>query len=67
MERIPFADADPNADYSRNIPIAELCALNGALAVIKWKKLRGFYHDLGKEHFSALTLYTNSLVNEDIA
>ena len=38
--------------YSHNIQIAELNALNAALAVIKWKKLAGFYVDLEGEHFT---------------
>ena len=41
--RIPFSDGDGNDEYSRNIQIADLNALNAALAVIKWKKLFGFY------------------------
>lgn len=36
---------DPNDEYSSNIQIADLNALNAALAVIKWKKYRGFYQD----------------------
>ena len=41
-DRIPFSDGDGNDEYSRNIQIADLNALNAALAVIKWKKLFGF-------------------------
>jgi hypothetical protein len=40
-------------DYDGNIQIAELNSLNAALAVIKWKKLCGFYNDRKAEHFSA--------------
>jgi hypothetical protein len=43
-KRIAFSNDDDN-EYARNIQIAELNALNAALAVIKWKKLCGFYHD----------------------
>ena len=32
--------------YSSNIQVADLNALNAVLAVVKWKKLRGFYRDL---------------------
>ena len=32
-------------EYQRNAQMAELNALNAALAVIKWKKLRGIYRD----------------------
>jgi len=63
--RIPFSDGDGNDDYSRNIQIADLNALNAALAVVKWKKLFGFYHDFENEHFSAYTIDGNTIVNED--
>ena len=42
-------------------------ALNATLAVIKWKKLRGYYHDPGKEHFCAYTIANNRMANEDKA
>jgi hypothetical protein len=64
-DRIPFSDGDENDEYSRNIQIADLNALNAALAVIKWKKLFGFYRDLENEHFSTYTIDGNTLVNED--
>ncbi len=66
-QRISLSGGDADGVYSHNIQIAELNALNAALAVIKWKKLFGFYDDLEKEHFSAYTLDGNSIVNEDCA
>jgi len=39
---VSFADDDVRDEYSRNIQIADLNALNAALAVIKWKKLFRF-------------------------
>lgn len=63
--RVPFSEATADNDYSRNIQIAELNALNAALAVIKWKKFHGFYQDLEKEHCSAYTINGNALANED--
>lgn len=63
--RVPFADGEPNDDYARNIQIAELNALNAALAVIKWKKLCGFYRDLEGEHHCAYTIDGNTLNNDD--
>ena len=65
--RIPFSDGDGNDEYSRNIQIADLNALNAALAVIKWKKLFGFYRDLDHEHFTTYTIDGNQLLNEDHA
>lgn len=63
--RIPFTDGDGNDAYSHNIQIADLNALNAALAVIKWKKLCGFYCDLENEHFSTYTIDGNAVINED--
>ncbi len=63
--RIPYSDGDENNDYSQNIQIADLNALNAALAVIKWKKLYGFYQDIENEHHSTYTIDGNILTNED--
>lgn len=65
LQRIPFSDANPDADYSRNIQIAELNALCAALAVIRWKKLVGYYDDLEHEHYMTYSIDTNVLTNED--
>jgi len=65
--RISFAAADENDAYDGNIQIAELNALNAALAVIKWKKLRGFYASNHAEHFTVYTLTENDLINDDLA
>jgi hypothetical protein len=65
--RIPLGAADPNNEYSRNIQIADLNALNACLAVVKWKKLFGFYQDLKKEHFATYHIVDNRIVNEDQA
>lgn len=63
--RIPFSDGKGNKDYSQNIQIADLNALNASLAVIKWKKLLGFYADLEKEHYCVYTIDGNTLTSED--
>ncbi len=63
--RISFSDGDGGNEYDRNIQIADLNALNAALAVIKWKKLLGFYRDLKYEHHSTYTIDGNLLTNED--
>ena len=63
---IPLSDRDDD-DYSRNIQIADLNALNAALAVIKWKKFLGFYVDLEKEHTNLYQIDGNCLINEDKA
>lgn len=64
--RISFAEGAEN-DYSRNIQIAELNALNAALAVIKWKKLSGYYQDVMREHCAVYMIGANSIANDDQA
>lgn len=64
-KRIPLAKADERDEYARNIQTAELNALNAVLAVIKWKKLCGFYIDLEKEHHSTYSIDGNEMTNED--
>ena len=64
--RIPMAEDEPG-EYDRNIQIAEVNALNAALAVIRWKKDRGFYVDIGHENSSMYTIATNELDNTDAA
>ncbi len=50
-------------EYERNVQIVELNALNAALAVIRWKKHRGFYMDLGYEDRSTYTIDGNHMNN----
>lgn len=63
--RIPLAGGGAGDLYASNIQVADLNALNAVLAVIKWKKLHGFYCDLEREHHSTYTLDGNMLLNED--
>ena len=64
-KRISFeGDGDRN-EYDANIQIADLNALNATMAVIKWKKLMGFYQDLDFEQNSTYTIGGNLLINED--
>ena len=67
MKRIDFSSAAAANAYDLNIQIADLNALNAALAVIRWKKLFGFYLDLEGEHYSAYSTDGNHLLNEDQA
>ena len=63
-KRIDFT-GDGNNEYSRDIQIADMNALNAALAVIKWKKLSGFYLDMEKEHNTTYGIITNVITNDD--
>jgi hypothetical protein len=64
-QRIKFAE-NPNNEYSKLPQISELNALNAAFAVIKWKKMVGFYHDRENEYHSQYLLPNNKLLNNDI-
>jgi hypothetical protein len=64
--RISLAD-DGHDEYQSNIQISELNALNGPLAVLKWKKLCGFYQDLEGEHHTTYSINVSQLLNEDNA
>ena len=50
-------------EYERNVQIVELNALNAALAVIRWKKHREYYLDLGNEARSTYTIDGNHMSN----
>jgi len=61
---IPYGNAGDNP-YDTNIQVADLNALNACLAVVKWKKLLGFYCDLKNEHHSVYQIDGNHLINEE--
>lgn len=63
--RISFAAAGGENEYQQNIQIADLNALNAILAVVKWKKLFGFYMDFADEHHSTYGIETQSLTRGD--
>jgi hypothetical protein len=65
--RISFENGGAENVYVSNIQVADLNMLNAALAVIKWKKIRGFYRDLEKEHHCSYTTDGNMLLNGDQA
>ena len=60
---IDTAGDDAPGEYERNAQLAELNALNAALAVIRWKKARGFYNDLAREFNSEYIIDGNRLIN----
>lgn len=65
--RIAFSDGVPNEEYASNIQIADLNSLNASLAVIKWKKMFGFYQDTENEYHSTYSTNCNLLTSEDRA
>lgn len=54
----------PDDVYRSNIQVAELNALAACLAVLQWKRLRGFYVDDRKEHETTYSVRMNAIRNE---
>jgi hypothetical protein len=65
-EVVSFGEG-PGNDVYRNIQVADLNMLNAAMAVMKWKKTRGFYADDICEHHSLYTVENHGLTKEDRA
>ena len=64
---ISYADDDGIAnEYATNIQIAELNALNAALAVIGWKKFLGIYRDARHAYYSGYSIASGEIVNEGL-
>lgn len=64
---ISFAADDPNNEYDKNIQVADINAMNACLAVIAWKKWRGFYFDAGKERRVSYKIATSLFLKSDVA
>lgn len=64
--RTAFSDGEAVNEYSNNVQISELNALNAALAVIRWKKLCGYFDDVTKEYYCAYTIRSNQLISKDV-
>lgn len=60
---VGLGEVDVDHAYSQNIQIAELNALNASLAVIRWKKLCGFYFDPEDEMTCNYTIDGNIIDN----
>lgn len=63
--RVPLAGADVDNAYNANIQIADLNALNAALAVVRWKKWSGFYADFDHEHHAVYVVDGNTIINDE--
>lgn len=61
---VSFDEPTDDGLYSSNIQVADLNGLNAMLAVIKWKKLVGFYADRRQEMHSVYGTEGNLLSNE---
>jgi hypothetical protein len=61
---VSFDDGPENNIY-RNIQVADMNMHNASMAVMKWKKLLGFYADSKQEHHGLYNIDTGSLIKED--
>ncbi|WP_164126206.1 ThiF family adenylyltransferase [Sphingobacterium luzhongxinii] len=61
-----FSEDSDNNEYTTNIQIAELNALNAVFAVLKWKKISEVYVDFENEHHSSYSINVNKMFNEDV-
>lgn len=62
---IPFNGDETDNEYSHNMQIADLNALNAAVAAVRWKKVIGFYSDQEGEHFSTCALAANKVRDDE--
>ena len=63
--QVPLNESQVPNEYDVNIQIADLNALNATLAVIRWKRLMGYYVDQQGEHQSRYTIDGNVIGNEE--
>lgn len=63
--RISMGGQGPDAAYKSNIQIAELNALSAVMAIIRWKKLCGFYFDGFKCLNITYLIGGNEFINEE--
>ena len=62
-KRVDYSD-EGNDVYRTNIQIADLNALNATLAVLKWKRFRGFYADFVPDASSVYMVEGNVISND---
>ena len=66
LARIDYSDNDAaENEYSSNIQVAELNALNAALAVIQWKKRFGIYRDSSRANSYSYSIAANEMANDE--
>jgi hypothetical protein len=56
------ADNGAANEYGSNIQIAELNALNAAMAVIRWKKFFGIYRDARDEYYGGYSIASGEII-----
>jgi hypothetical protein len=64
--RMSLGEDEAANEYDKNIQIADLNSLNAILAVMRWKKIKGFYIDTKHAHYDSFTIGSGMLLHEDI-
>lgn len=64
--RAPLGGDGGDDLYRTNIQVADMNALNAALAVIKWKQYCGFYQDFAKAHHTTYSVNAHSLTRDEM-
>lgn len=64
VPHICYSEDDAANEYTTNIQIAELNALNAALAVIQWKKIFGIYQDSAKAVYTGYAIASGQVAKE---
>jgi len=64
--RVSFGNENDN-EYDWNIQTADLNMMNAAMAVIRWKKLFGYYVDGKQEFHSTYTVAWNQMLSGEVA
>jgi predicted ThiF/HesA family dinucleotide-utilizing enzyme len=63
--RISFHDITQD-EYDLNLQTADLNMLNAVMAVIRWKKMMGYYSDSAHEYNSVYSVASNLIVNGEV-
>jgi molybdopterin/thiamine biosynthesis adenylyltransferase len=63
---VPMTSNPEANDYNTNIQIVELNVLNASLAVLRWKKLLGFYALSGEEYHSLFRIRDSAHLREEV-
>lgn len=65
-KHVPMMDDREEDLYRKNIQVADMNALNAALAVIQWKQLRGFYQNQFQAHHVTYSVNSQSLTRDEM-
>jgi len=60
---IPCSTPEEN-EYDFNVQVGDMNALNALFAVIRFKKIFGFYKDFENSHYYVYSIFDNSIVSE---